>query len=217
MFLTFSLELVAAVWLMLRYKFDRRSAVMVALLVFLAIFQIAEYRVCAQAGDQAWARIGFIATALLVPLGASLVNAISHDRFGLRLEQVLWGLAAGFIAWFLIDPSSVQFVWCGGNYSIYHLAPVLGTLYAIFYFGALALILVQINRRMHTRLSAAKARGLMGIGVGMSAFIIPTLVVNLLDPTTLRAIPSILCGFAVIFALFLVGAVAPAVLRPRKG
>ena len=77
-------------------------------------------------------------------------------------------------------------------------------------------MLVQINRRMHTRLSAATAKGLMGVGLGLSSFIIPTLAVNIIDPTTLRAIPSILCGFAVIFAMFLVGVVAPAVLHPRK-
>ena len=215
MFLTFSFELLAAVWIIMRYKFDRRAALIV--LIFLAVFQIAEYQVCAQSGAQIWARIGFVATALLIPLGTSLIIAISRDVLGRRLELVLWTLAALFIAWFLFVPSSVVFVWCGGNYSIYHLAPILGTLYGMYYFGALALMLLQINRRMHTRLSVAKARGLMGLGVGLSAFIIPTLIVNILDPTTVRAIPSILCGFAVVLAIFLTGVVAPAVLRPRKG
>ncbi len=217
MFLTFSFELLAAIWILMRYRLDRRAILIILILVFLAVFQVAEYQVCAQAGAQIWARIGFIATALLIPLGTSLINAISQDELGKRLELVLWLIAALFITWFLLVPTSVAFVWCGGNYSIYHLAPVLGTLYGMYYFGALALMLLQINRRMHTRLSAAKARGLMGLGVGLSAFIIPTLVVNILDPTTVRAIPSILCGFAVVLAIFLAGVVAPAILRPRKG
>lgn len=216
MFLTFSFELIAAAWIILRYKFDRKASLIVAILVFLAAFQVAEYQVCAEASSQIWARFGFIATAVLIPLGTSLINALSKDSWGVRLERILWALGAAFIAWFLLVPSSVVFVWCGGNYSLYRLQPILGVLYTTFYFVSLTLMLVQINRRMHTRLSAATAKGLMGVGLGLSSFIIPTLAVNIIDPTTLRAIPSILCGFAVIFAMFLVGVVAPAVLHPRK-
>jgi len=47
------------------------------------------------------------------------------------------------------------------------------------------------------------------MAAGYAAFILPTTAFNIIDPTTTRGIPSIMCGFAVIFAVALVAKVLP--------
>jgi hypothetical protein len=57
--------------------------------------------------------------------------------------------------------------------------------------------------------SEMKASALKFLAIGYLAFIVPTTAANLIDPTTLAGIPSIMCGFAVILALVLVLGVLP--------
>jgi len=216
MLLTFSFELLAAIWIAWRYKLDRTAWMIIAVLVMLAIFQLAEWQVCANSGAQLWARVGFVATALLVPMGTQLTQTFSPDKPGARLNAVTWWLAIFFSAWFLLIPGSVEFIWCGGNYSIYKLATFLGYPYFAYYFVFLTLTLLQIRSRVKQTKSASSRRALTGLGIGMASFMIPTLLVNIAHPDMVRAMPSVLCGFAVILACFLVGVVAPAVLKPRR-
>ena len=45
---------------------------------------------------------------------------------------------------------------------------------------------------------------------------LPTTIVNVVDPSTIEGIPSIMCGFAVILAIILLGFVAPLTLEAKK-
>jgi hypothetical protein len=44
-------------------------------------------------------------------------------------------------------------------------------------------------------------------------FILPTTAANIVDPSTIAGIPSIMCGFAVILAIILTGFVIPRYYR----
>jgi len=44
---------------------------------------------------------------------------------------------------------------------------------------------------------------------GYVVFIAPTTLVNIIDPSTITGIPSIMCGFAVLMAVALAGKVLP--------
>ena len=48
------------------------------------------------------------------------------------------------------------------------------------------------------------------------AFLLPTTTINLLAPETLAGIPSIMCGFAVLMALILLGKITPLAGKQRK-
>jgi hypothetical protein len=52
-------------------------------------------------------------------------------------------------------------------------------------------------------------RALYALIAGALTFLVPTAIVNLLDPMTVAGMPSIMCGFAVLFAVILVGLVLP--------
>ena len=46
---------------------------------------------------------------------------------------------------------------------------------------------------------------------------VPTTLVNIVDPSTIAGIPSIMCGFAVLMAIFLSGKVLPQYHENRQG
>jgi hypothetical protein len=48
------------------------------------------------------------------------------------------------------------------------------------------------------------------------SLLVPTTTVNLINPETVRGIPSIMCGFAVIFALILGLYILPRVIATNK-
>ena len=52
-------------------------------------------------------------------------------------------------------------------------------------------------------------RSLWSLIVGYALFIVPTTFVNIIDPSTITGIPSIMCGFAVLMAVALAGKVLP--------
>ena len=45
--------------------------------------------------------------------------------------------------------------------------------------------------------------------IGYVLFMVPTTFVNIVDPSTISGIPSIMCGFAVLLAATLAGKVLP--------
>lgn len=216
MLLTFSFEFLAAAFIAWRYRLNRRAVLMIAILINLGLFQVAEWNVCANAGAQLWARIGFVGTALLIPLGVNFVHELHPTAVSRRAGWLAWAGALGFIAWFLFVPNSVSFVFCGGNYSIYRLTTGLSYLYSAFYW--FWLVFTVWLSAWSTRLSKKPMirRALLAYIAGYLSFMLPTLISNAATPELLKAVPSVLCGFAIFFAIILISLVAPASLERRR-
>lgn len=198
MLATFAIEIALAVYALFRYKLNEVGRVAVTTLVFLAVFQLAEYNVC----EIGWvdsitaSRIGYVAITLLPPLGIHLAYALA----GAKKRALLWpayATAAAFAAFFLLVPTAMSGHSCLGNYIIFQMAPEASWLFGLYYYGWMFLGIWLCKR-----LAAPKTRvALAGLAIGYLAFIVPTTTVNLLDPATIQGIPSIMCGFAVLFAL----------------
>jgi hypothetical protein len=200
MLATFVIEIVLAGWTLWRYKLNEVAKLAVALLVFLAIFQLAEYNVC----ETGWvdsvtaSRIGYVAITMLPPLGIHLAYAIAKAK----KRPLMWPAyitGAAFIAFFVFIGPALSGHTCFGNYVIFQMYPEASLLYALYYYGWML-----AGTWLAWRLATAKTKlPLYGLAVGYMAFILPTTTVNLIDPETIKGIPSIMCGFAVIFALTL--------------
>lgn len=216
MFATFIIETLALLYVVWRYKWNEITRLVVLILVFLATFQLAEYMVCeGSPGDWfTWSRIGYVAITLLPPLGLHLAYAIA----GAKKRPLLWvayPVMVGFIVYFTLVSSSLGGHVCAGNYIIFEMMPGSALWYWIYYFGLLfAAISVSLKHAMQTKQKQIR-RALGWLIVGYSAFIVPTGLVRILDPETAPAIPSIMCGFAVILAVILVIAVLPAIMRKK--
>ncbi len=221
MLATFLIETGLALYVIVRYRLTRISRLVIAILVSLAVFQLAEYNVCeASMGFSSldWARIGFVAITLLPPLGIhlalELADKVARQR---RLLWLVYGLAAAFAVAFLTVGHGMQGgAACLGNYAIFHVAPTTIRLYAFYYYG---LLLFGMGLAwFYARKSRVKAtrRSLFALIIGYSVFLLPTTTVNIIDPVTIAGIPSIMCGFAVLLALTLVGYVLPYSTKQAK-
>ena len=215
MIATFVIEIALALYVSWRYKFDEVTRLTVAILFCLALFQLAEWNVCEGAfgiDSLSWSRLGYVAITMLPPLGFHLATKLAGDR---RTAMVATGYlaAAGFATFFAFTGHGLVSQMCLGNYVIFKTAPAVIPLYAAYYYGWLMLGTVYAVRRARQIKQANRAAALRALAWGYVAFIAPTTLANIIDPSTIAGIPSIMCGFAVLLAIILSGEVLPQYYR----
>jgi hypothetical protein len=219
MIATFIIEITLAVWTLVRYKLNRTVWLAVLIFVMLATFQAAEFMVCRGAPALAlpWSRIGYGAIALLPPLGLDMLLTIIRDKRKVILLGATYTAAAAFIAYFMLVPTAMSGHVCLGNYIIFEVAKNSGALFGAYYYGLLATsVYIGWRALQNKKLPASERRGIRGLLIGYLIFIVPVIAVNFLSPNTVRGIPSIMCGFAVLLALAVAFEVLPAMGAKRK-
>jgi len=208
MLATFLFEFGAAFYTLWRYKLTPISRLAVVTLLALGTFQLTEYMTCGGLGlnHVEWARLGYASITLLPALGIHLLVVIAHKK-----QPILVGAAylscAAFLAFFLFTDGAVSIDTCYANYAVFNTHKASVWPYMLYYYGWL---LVGMFMAHHWSIESPKyKKPLMGMTYGYLVFILPTTFFNIIDPTTTRAIPSIMCGFAVLFAFILVFYVLP--------
>jgi hypothetical protein len=218
MLATFIIEAGAAFYTIFRYRMNRTAQLVTAMLGFLATFQLAEYMVCEGAfllSSLDWARLGYAAITILPPLGIHMGLQIAK-RKNTPLLGLAYGSAAAFMIFFLFIGQGMQSQQCLGNYVIFQIAPYAIIPYALYYYGWLiaGVLLAWHGRNGITNQNHRKALGWLVFGY--LSFMVPTLIVNIINPATIQGIPSIMCGFAVLMALTLLFKVSPLVLNEKN-
>lgn len=215
MIATFTLELLLFIYTVIRYRMSTSTRLIAAILLLLAIFQISEFNVCAVFGVSAvvWSRIGYFAITLLPALAVHLVLTIAGQKW--RWLVALSYLISGFFA-AIFGFSKTAFVnhLCSGNYVIFRLANGIGGTYFAYYYAWLVIGIALCLYLSNTAKPRIRTALLLQI-VGYLSFLLPTGIVNTLNPQTVNGIPSVMCGFAILYALILVFAMAPLTLKPR--
>jgi len=222
MLATFIIEIVLAVYTLVRYKMSVLSRLVVASLVSLAVFQLAEYHVCGGMGLRAeqWSRLGYVAISLLPPLGLHMMHVLA-DKPRRRYIRGAYIVMVGCVGYFLLSPTAFTGYQCTGNYVIFQIGERAAILYALYYYGLLfssmgfgitwANELKLAAKKLPKRLAAVRA-----LIVGYLVFLVPTAIANSVNPATRRGIPSIMCGFAVLFALILSFYIMPKLATSRR-
>jgi hypothetical protein len=217
MLVTLLFEFVGAIYTVYRYRLNRVGRLITIGLLALGTFQLSEYLICEVTflPDLTWAKVGFVAITLLPPLGVHLTSAIAGKR-NWSLLALIYVLAAAFVIYFGYVSDSLMSQVCAGNYVIFTMNPASRWWYAAYYFGLL-LLGICLSLRFARRTSDQRVRqALIALTIGYGTFIIPTITVNLLQPETISAVPSIMCGFAILLAIDLIGFVLPRVGLQRK-
>jgi hypothetical protein len=215
MIATMIIEVTLAIFVLLRYATSSTKRIIITLLVCLAGFQLAEFQVCgATIPDLVWSRIGYVLITALPPLGVHLVTKLRRQK----MPWAVWtayGLGLAFALAFAFAPTALNRGVCTGNYVIFLLAQPLAGLYGIYYFGlelfGLGLTLVPVRNVVPAQKSA-----LRWLAIGYAVIILPTFIIDVLLPYTHTGIPSIMCGFAVLFALISGFRIAPLVLDAKS-
>lgn len=215
MIATFAIEIGLLLYVLIRYRMTPLTRIVAATLFCLALFQFAEFNVCeGEAGlHEIYSRIGFVAITLLPPLGIHLVQTIA-GRGSKYLPWVAYGTGILFAAVFTLNSAAFQGHACAGNYAVFQIADGLGGLYFGYYYFWL---LVGICLALYYAASADKRtrEALLLQTFGYLSFILPTGMVNAVNPSSIRAIPSIMCGFAVIYAVILAVFIVPRILKRK--
>jgi hypothetical protein len=207
-----------AVW---RYKLTQTVRLAVMILIALATFQLAEYFVCTGGGHaEQWSRLGFVAITTLPPLGLHLLHRLANktDR---RVVYGAYATMLGFIGFFLFTKSAFVGQECTGNYVIFQIGYELGGYYAAYYYGwlltAIGLGILWANQLKREGSQAIRRlQAVRGLIVGYLVFLVPTALTNSVNPKTTDGIPSIMCGFAVIFALIVALYILPRVAKTKR-
>lgn len=212
---TFIIEIVLAIIVFIRERVTRFGKTAGFVLVLLATFQFAEYRICTIGDDsQFWARLGFVAITLLPLAGLYLVSLVSHKPHFLKLG---YASAAAFVVYFLFVPKSITGAICGGNYVIFNTSTDLYRLYGFYYLGFLLLgIWESVEKIASLRRRTAAKRALQWLIVGYVSFMGPMGLAYILFPGTRNAAASIMCGFALTLAFLLAFKIVPTYNRTHE-
>ena len=216
MIATFVIETVLCVYTVARYRMTSLGRLIGAALACLALFQFAEYHVCGPGlASAGWSRVGYVAITLLPALGLHIVTEIAGRGGAARwLLTVVYATSITFALTFGLNPTMFEGHVCAGNYAVFQLSSPMGGVYFAYYYFWL-FIGVALAWYYSGKASAAVRKALYLQIAGYLSFILPTGIVNALNPQTLEGLPSIMCGFAVTYALILVFGIAPLTLKRR--
>ena len=216
MLATFTIEIAFAAYTVWRYRMTPTARLVVAILVCLAAFQGAEFSVCGGTGfyGNDLSHLGYAAITLLPPLGLHLTYSISGRKPDALLGAAYLSCAA-FLAYFVFMTDSITGHTCYANYAVFDTHKASAKLYGLYYYGWL-LVGTFFSWHWGKQLKKHQRAALYGLSLGYISFILPTTAANLVDPSTISGIPSIMCGFAVILAFVLVGKVAPESLKQKS-
>ncbi len=202
MLATFIIEFLTAAYAYVRFRGTLFGKLSVLMLILLGFFQFAEYQICAGNDPIFWARLGFVVITLLPPLGIHLISLVTGNRIFL---QFAYTLAAVFVIIFAFAPRSITGGICGGNYIIFNTAQELYWTYAIYYFGLLFLGIFDALATLKNNMSSKDGNMslLLWMLLGYFSFMVPMGFAYFIFPDTAQAVASVMCGFALIFALML--------------
>lgn len=177
------------------------------ILALLAGYQLTEVAICANVGAAGFLpRLAFLVVTWLPALGLLLVTQIHRPKSRLLNVSALTMLAGavGIVAWIVLDRSFATASVCNAVFARYaHVHPRF-QLYAGYYWlgllgmAALSAYGAYISTDPHRR------RWLSHVHVGTLGFVVPSIVTSLFVPTARSALPSVMCHFALIFAVLLV-------------
>ena len=216
MLATFLIEFSLALYTVWRYKMTTVTRLAVGILLALGIFQLAEYMICGGLGltNIDWARAGYASITLLPALGIHMLVAISGKKMP-GLIRTAYATCIAFVGFYVLNTGSISGHTCASNYAIFYTESFSAQLFTIYYYGWL--MVGTVMAWMWGMEKPEKRVALHSMMIGYLVFIVPTTAFNIVEPSTISGIPSIMCGFAVLLAVIISGKVLPSMpnLEPR--
>jgi len=208
MLATFIVEIALAIYVFVRYRMTFFGKLAGITLIMLGLVQASEYQICAGLNNIFWARMGVIATALLPILGLHIILMMGGNT---RIMKWLYAGGATMVAYFFWSSTAVTGATCGGNYIIFQSANTFYWIYGIYYLGFLfgGIYLAPKQATHLDKKERAKKIALYWMVAGYLSFILPMGAVFVFYDFAYKGMISIMCGFAVVFALLIGMRVVP--------
>lgn len=215
MLATFLIEFGFAFYVLWRYKMSTIVRLAFLTLIALGTFQLAEYMVCGGLGwtNVEWARLGYGAISLLPALGIHMVVTLAGKKMP-ALIGAAYASCVAFVGFYLLGQGAISGQTCYANYAVFDTHQASVWPFMLYYYGWM---LIGTYLASHWGNQLPKRRkALRAMAIGYLVFILPTTTFNIIDPSTVKAIPSIMCGFAVLLAFVLVLRVLPNSAKVRN-
>jgi len=216
MLATFVIEVVLALYTAWRRQ-GKIARVAILLLLCLASFQWAEYQVCEgnPATHLAWVKFGLIGITMLPALGVHISALLTKKT---PLVSVGYAIALIFSLGFIFVPAATSGATCLGNYVLVNIGTVpIGTAYEWYYLGFIFIGILQLLWGIFSpgKTSHKLHDARIWYVVGYLSFTVPMGIVGYLRSEIGSGLPSIMCGFALLFALIIALRVIPLVAKKR--
>ena len=207
-------EVVVAVW---AFSSRGRRHILVPaglILWFLAGYQFAEVWVCANPANTTAARLAFVDIVWLPPLGMWLVLRLSgRVRSWLGYAILGYFAAAGVLSvWIFVEQDFVVKSVCEVVIAWHDNPTVLYDVYCAFYQFGLAAMLFGAALGLACTDDGVLRRHLVDVQMGTLGFVLPAMLVRISLSGLEGAVPSIMCHFALVLAVFL----TRLILRERR-
>ncbi len=203
---TAAFEIAVAVWA-LRGPGERRIVRTVsAILLLLAAYQIAEVAICANVTAAGFTpRLAFVIVTWLPALGLLLIAQLLRPRsrtFTVSAYAML-AAAAGIVVWIVVDRSFASASVCNAVYARYTHAIPRFLVYSSFYCLGLVGMIVFSGYGAMTCRDPRRQRQLAQVFLGTVTFVALAVLTSRFVPPARGALPSIMCHYALLFAVAL--------------
>ena len=177
-----------------------------AILLLLATYQIIEVSICSNVSAAGFLpQLAFIAVTWLPPLGLVLIANLYRPRSRMlyRNAYSMLAVALGIVVWIALDRGFVSVSVCTAVFARYTSATTRFMLYSGFYWlGLLGMILFS-GYGVKTCDDCHRRRLLFQVFAGTLVFVVPSLLASYFVPPARGALPSVMCHFALLLAIFL--------------
>jgi hypothetical protein len=199
-------EILVAFWAL--YGKGNRSIMrtVAVILALLATYQILEVAICSDASHAGFLpRLAFIAVTWLPPFGLLLIAKLQLPRWTMayRSAYFMFAVASGMVLWIALDSGFVSSSVCSAIFASYTNPMPRFAVYGVFYWLGLVGMVVNSGYAIRMCNDFHRRRLLFQVFSGTLAFVIPSIALLGYVAPTEGSMPTVMCHFALILALFL--------------
>lgn len=197
LFFCIELLLFINIWFLSKSKYKNLIALILALL---ASYQLFEFLICGlNLYDESMLYFAFVIITYLPPTGLLLVIRVNNIR--LNKPAILFIPAAFFTLYYFFFQNQFSLKKCTVLYASYHYP--LGFLYGLFYYLPMLIAVILLIKNYATSSSQKQRKENLILLTGYLSFTIPMGIALILYPEFRTAIESVLCKFAIVFAIII--------------
>lgn len=200
---TFVIEFLLAAFFLLKSPKDNLNRVIALIALLLGVYQLNEFLICVS-GLSLFTMFAMMTIAILPGLGITYVLIIFRKKIKFRWHVLIYLPAIFFVLVFAISDYFKRSAICSTVFVQYPGAGLLGMFFALYYLVYLVAGLIMFYFISSNVKSIYEKRlGYLGV-LGLLVFIVPTFVFLFFLPALEIQFASILCEFALLFAIELV-------------
>jgi len=197
---TFVIEFLLALFFLLKDPRDNLNRIIALMSFLLGVYQLNEFLICTT-GAGVFANLAFATTAILPALAITLVLTLFRKRIRFYWHALIYAPAVFFIIMFAFSVQLNAFTICMSVFIQYPWLGVLSQFFGLYYWIYLVAAVVLFFAVSLRPISIYEKRmaylGMLGILI----FTVPTYIFLIFLPALKVQTPSILCEFALLFAI----------------